>query len=154
MSWRPSDDPTELGREGLDFLLELTALLGADMARDLRKRGLTEARVPVLWALGELGPSTQRALANRVGVSPRHITGLVDALAATGFVTRETHPTDGRAFLVTLTRNGNAEVESLRTAYNELARELFGNLAPERLADMVAGLHHVVLGLRAMVEDE
>ncbi len=145
------EDRTELARQCLDLLLELTTLLGADMAQDLRERGLTEARVPVVWALGAHGPSTQRALADRVGVSPRNITGLVDALAATGFVTRAPHPTDGRAFLVSLTTKGNAEVASLQRAYHALSGKLFASLPTEHLTDLATGLHHVVHELRPMV---
>jgi hypothetical protein len=41
-------------------------------------------------------------------VSPRNVTGLVDGLAESGFVTREPHPTDRRATLVALTERARA----------------------------------------------
>ncbi len=40
---------------------------------------------------------TQRALADALQVTPRNVTGLVDALADSGFVERAPHPTDRRA---------------------------------------------------------
>ncbi len=59
-----------------------------------------------VWLLHQNGPSTQRELAEALGVSARNVTGLVDALVETGFVRRGPHPTDRRATLVSLTDPG------------------------------------------------
>ena len=85
-----------------------------DMTSSLARDGLTPSRTRLLWVLGQQGPSTQRSLAEALGVSARNVTGLVDALAETGFVTREPHPTDRRASLVSFTDHGAATVERLR----------------------------------------
>ena len=87
----------------LDRILELTVLLGQDMAEHLAREGLTESRAHLLWQLQQRGPCTQATLAAGLHVTPRTITALVDALVATGFVTREPHPSDRRAALVTFT---------------------------------------------------
>jgi DNA-binding MarR family transcriptional regulator len=84
-------------RGTLDRILELAVLLGDDMDRDLARRGLTGSRAHLVWELHRHGPSTQRTLAEALGVTPRAITGLVDALTDGGFVTREPHPSDRRA---------------------------------------------------------
>lgn len=90
-------------RGQLDRVLELAVLLNDDMERDLARRGLTGSRAHLVWELNRHGPSTQQALAEALGVTPRAVTGLVDALADAGFVTREPHPGDRRATLVTFT---------------------------------------------------
>ncbi|MFC7479231.1 MarR family winged helix-turn-helix transcriptional regulator [Luedemannella flava] len=90
----------------LDRILELSVLVNADMTQSLARDQLTVSRAHVLWELRHRGPSTQRVLADAMGVSARTITGLVDGLVATGFVTREPHPTDRRATLVTVTEHG------------------------------------------------
>ncbi|GAA1917436.1 hypothetical protein GCM10009737_18620 [Nocardioides lentus] len=138
------DDPETLGRDGLGLLLQVTTLLSADMARGLPARGLTQARASLLWILGEQGPQTQRALADELGVSARNVTGLVDALVETGFVTREAHPADGRAVLVTPTARGTSELAAMAAEYDGLAARLFGGMSPTRLAGLVEGLADVV----------
>src|SRR5690348_3147778 len=90
----------------LDRVLELSILLGRDSAEGLGRMGLTESRAHLLWELQHRGPCTQRALADALHVAPRTITTLIDALASTGFVTREPHPSDRRATLVTFTPRG------------------------------------------------
>ena len=80
----------------LDQVLELVYLLDEDMTRALARDGLTKSRAPLVWHLHRRGPSTQKALADALGTTPRNVTGLVDGLAATGFVTRGPHrPTGG-----------------------------------------------------------
>jgi DNA-binding MarR family transcriptional regulator len=133
----------------LDRILELTVVLADDMERDLQQRGLTRSRTQVLWLVTERGPMTQRALADAIGVSPRNITGLVDGLVETGFVTREPHPDDRRATLVTLTDRGIAAGSDLRHAHAELARLLFEGMPAKRLEEFRKGLDHVLGVVRA-----
>src|SRR2546430_15486 len=98
----------------LDRVLELTVLLGRDMTDSLAREGLTESRAHLLWQLQQRGPCTQRTLAADLHVTPRAITALVDGLAATGFVTRELHPSDRRATLVTFTERGRITAQADR----------------------------------------
>lgn len=137
----------------LDRVLELVVLLNADMTEGLAKDGLTTSRVTLLWTLQRTGPVPQRVLAEALGVSARAITGLVDGLAATGFVTREPHPDDRRAILVTFTEKGKQAVLSLTEQQREFSRELFASMPAERLDGLLAGLDDMLatlhrLGLR------
>ena len=138
----------------LDLLLEVAVLVNEDMTTSLARDGLTPSRTRLLWVLGQQGPSTQRSLAEALGVSARNVTGLVDALAETGFVTREPHPTDRRASLVSFTDHGAATVERLRREQQEFAHLLFGDLSGRRLDALVGGLGEVRDRLRAAMEGE
>jgi DNA-binding MarR family transcriptional regulator len=133
----------------LDRILELAVVLDEDMTAGLAAYGLTRSRAHVVWELRRRGPTTQRVLADVMGTSPRNITGLVDALAATGFVTREPHPTDRRATLVTLTEHGARVAEALARGHGELARALFVDMPDERFDCLLAGLVDVLARLRA-----
>ncbi|MGY1738791.1 MarR family winged helix-turn-helix transcriptional regulator [Geodermatophilus sp. SYSU D00684] len=135
----------------LDRVLELTVLLGRDMATSLAAEGLTVARTALLWRLRSAGPSTQRALADALGVSARNVTGLVDGLAEAGLVTRESHPTDRRATLVTPTARAERLLEEMAAGQEQLAEQLFGGLAPDRLDGLVSALDEVLDRLRALV---
>ncbi|MGY1726531.1 MarR family winged helix-turn-helix transcriptional regulator [Geodermatophilus sp. SYSU D01062] len=135
----------------LDRVLEVTVLLGRDMATSLAAEGLTVARTTLLWRLRAAGPSTQRALADALGVSARNVTGLVDGLAEAGLVTREPHPTDRRATLVTPTARAEQLLEEMAAGQERLAEQLFGGLAPDRLDGLVSALDEVLERLRALV---
>jgi DNA-binding MarR family transcriptional regulator len=95
----------------------------------------------VVWRLAE-GPLTQAVLAESMKVTPRNVTGLVDGLVETGFVTREPHPTDRRATLVEMKR-GRKVVSDLQQGQVDLAKLLFGDLSDRQLAAFQKGMDHV-----------
>ena len=132
----------------LDQVLELAILINDDMTRSLARDGLTPTRAHLLWELHRRGPSTQRALAEALDVSPRNITGLVDALVATGFVTREPHPTDRRATLVSFTEHGARTAKALDVGREQLAELLFAGMSDENFDGFVAGLDAVLATIR------
>ncbi|MFE7276145.1 MarR family winged helix-turn-helix transcriptional regulator [Streptomyces sp. NPDC057623] len=134
----------------LDRLLELAEVLGAMMERGVTKHGLTRARAGLLWALFHDGAMTQRALAARLQVTPRNVTGLLDALEADGLVARAAHPTDRRATLVSLTESGRTLTVGLRVGRDTLARELFGDMPAAQLAAIQDGLETVIARLCAI----
>lgn len=147
----PSTEPDSTRTRSLDLLLEVVVLLQADMTQALAKLGLSEARVRVTWLLHHGGPCTQRALAEALGTTARNVTGLVDGLEATGFVTREPHPTDRRATHVTLTPHGAGVMARMASEHEQLADQLFGALGRADLASLDAGLEHVVARLRGLL---
>jgi DNA-binding MarR family transcriptional regulator len=146
----PSDDAraAALGR-----VLELTVLLGEDMAQGLAREGLTGPRAHLLWELQQRGPCTQQALAGALGVTPRNVTGLVDGLVATGFVTRQPHPTDRRATLVTFTEHGAAVAEGFERGRAEVAEVLFAGMADDLFDAFVDGMDVVLARLRAALAE-
>jgi DNA-binding MarR family transcriptional regulator len=143
----------ERGEATLDRVLELTVLLGRDAAEHLARLGLTESRAHLVWQLQQRGPCTQAVLAADLHVTPRTITALVDGLVATGFVTREPHPSDRRATLVTFTEQGRATAQGLLDDHRRLARQLFGDLPDDVFDGFEAGLRHVIRRFRAVLAD-
>lgn len=133
----------------LDRILELTVLLNEDMTQSLARDGLTVSRTHLLWELRAHGPVTQRDLADALKVSPRTVTGLVDGLVSTGFVTREPHPTDRRATLVTFTGHGIRTMEALERGQREFAEQLFAGMPGERLDCFLAAMDDILAALRA-----
>ncbi|AXK37073.1 MarR family transcriptional regulator [Streptomyces armeniacus] len=119
------------------------------MRRGVAERGLTTARAGLLWVLFHGGPMTQRALATRLRVTPRNVTGLLDALEADELVVRGPHPTDRRALLVSLTERGRALTTALRGGRDELAVALFGDIPGPRLEAFHTELETVLERLRA-----
>ena len=129
-------------------MLELAILLNDDMTRTLARDGLTVARTHLLWELHRRGPSTQRVLADALGVSPRNITGLVDGLVATGFVTREPHQGDRRATLVSPTAHGTRTASRMEEERAHLAELLFSTMSERQFDGFADGLKLVLTRLR------
>ncbi|MGA4508032.1 MarR family winged helix-turn-helix transcriptional regulator [Propionibacteriaceae bacterium G1746] len=128
-------------RERPDLQLEPMALwsrikrLGQylDMARRsaYAEHGLEVWEFDVLAALrrsGEPYQLTPGQLLKETHVTSGTMTNRVDRLVERGFVTRESHPVDGRGVLVTLTAPGkqraDAALESLLTTEDALLQEL------------------------------
>jgi len=142
-------DPTTV----LDRVLLLATLVQSDLARFEREEGLTTPRTHLLWVLGEAGPTTQQSLARALDVTPRNVTGLVDGLVASGHVTREPHPDDRRATLVTPTALGARTIEDLVTSHEDLARRLFGDVPPDALATFDEVLERTAQRFAALMEE-
>jgi DNA-binding MarR family transcriptional regulator len=142
-------DPRQ--EQALDLVLEVTTLLADDMRRAFERDGLTPSRAHLLWVLQERGPTSQRVLADALGVTPRTVTGLVDGLAASGHVVRRPHPSDRRSTLVTFTDAGARLAEEMASGKAELATGLFGDMPAAELSAFVDGLTDVRDRLAAMV---
>ncbi|AZC12406.1 MarR family transcriptional regulator [Microbacterium sp. ABRD28] len=125
----------------LDGVMRLAELVQRDMAEPFAGTTLTMSRAALLWVLQSTGPSTQQALATALEVSPRNVTGLVDALEASGHVERAPHPTDRRATLVTLTVLGRDVMRQMVAQRDQMADDLVAELAPTEKSELAAGLN-------------
>jgi DNA-binding MarR family transcriptional regulator len=123
-------DPVQLA----DLLHGLTRRLRREQAEGLAPLGLTPAQARALRIItrsedGE--PLRMTELAERLGIVPRSVTTVVDALEEAGLVRREIDPRNRRAILLRLTERGEGAREDLRQARRRAAEELFGPLSAE-----------------------
>jgi DNA-binding MarR family transcriptional regulator len=123
-------DPVQLA----DLLHGLTRRLRREQAEGLAPLGLTPAQARALRIItrsedGE--PLRMTELAERLGIVPRSVTTVVDALEEAGLVRREIDPRNRRAILLRLTERGEGAREDLRQARRRAAEELFGQLSAE-----------------------
>jgi DNA-binding MarR family transcriptional regulator len=139
----PGDAPGAV----LDRVFELTVRLGEAMQQDQAARGLTRARTTLLMALHRFGPLTQRQLSELLRVTPRNVTGLVDALEAGGLAAPGRHPADRRTTVVGFTAAGAAATRSMDKARQRFAGFLFGEVPADDLATFAAVLDHVLARL-------
>jgi DNA-binding MarR family transcriptional regulator len=94
-----------------------------------RRDGLTFARGALLAALETEGPQRMGHLAHRLGVVPRTITPMVDALEDGGLVTREADPDDRRATVLRITDAGRTELTRSRSDRRSTVDEVFTALS-------------------------
>jgi DNA-binding MarR family transcriptional regulator len=112
-----------------------------------REYGMTYARGRVVAALHASGPVLMRALSEAIGVSPRTITGLIDALEADGWAERRPHPTDRRATIVALTPAAEAAFARLLHGYRGLARDMLAGVPEADQECALAVIEHIAAHL-------
>jgi DNA-binding MarR family transcriptional regulator len=108
-----------------------------------REYGMSYARGRVVAALHASGPVLMRALSQAVGVSPRTITGLIDALEADGWVTRRADPTDRRVTIVALTPAAEEAFGKLLRSYMSLAAGLLDGIPEDEQRSALAVIDHI-----------
>ncbi|MEQ0559758.1 MarR family transcriptional regulator [Amycolatopsis sp. NEAU-NG30] len=123
--------------EAFDKAFELAARLAEAMRQALAERGLTASRAEVIYVLAREGELVQRALAEALRCTPRHVTGLVDQLEEAGLVQRRPHPRDRRATSVALTAGGAATARWMAESRHTAARALLGDVPGDDLAAFV-----------------
>lgn len=101
--------------------------------RQERQTELTPTQLSVLGTIGILGTSTPTTIAEHERVQPPSIARTLGCLVDEGLVVRESHPTDGRQVLVTVSDKGEAVLAEERARRDEwLAQRLAGLSANER----------------------
>src|SRR5487761_1246362 len=122
------EDPVQLA----DLLHRLTKRLRRAQAERLAPFGLTPAQERALRMITRSEvPPRMTELADHLGIVPRSVTTVVDALEEAGLVHREIDPRNRRAILLHLTDRGKAVRDDMRTARRRAAEDLFAPLTVE-----------------------
>src|ERR1700749_2573239 len=132
------NDPVQLA----DLLHGLTKRLRRAQGDGLAPRRLTPGHgsAPRVIARNEdEEPLRITELADRLGIVPRSLTMVIDALEEAGLVRREIDPRNRRAILLRLTDHGLAIRDGLRESRRRAAEDLFAPL-PETDRETLAGL--------------
>jgi DNA-binding MarR family transcriptional regulator len=122
------EDPVQLA----DQVHRLTRRLRRAQAERLAPLGLTPAQERALRLITRGDePLRMTELADRLGIVPRSLTTVVDALEEAGLVRREIDPRNRRAILLHLTDEGAAVRDGLREARRRAAEDLFAPLSAD-----------------------
>lgn len=101
----------------------------------------------VLVAITTEEPSSQLALANRLGIDKTAMTYVVDALESGGFVERRPDRHDRRIRQVIPTENGRALLATARAALRDVEIRLMHDLSPDEQIQLRQLLARVALGV-------
>ena len=113
---------SEAGQPQVEKLLDLLTAIGRrnslrdPMAKLVEQAHLSPAQLHALSWLRNEAPLTMGVLAQRIGVTEKTITGVVDRLERAKYVQRERSATDRRVVQVVLTRQGQKLAEQVRVA--------------------------------------
>ena len=128
-----------------DLFLQAAHRMRRNQAAYLAPLGLTPAQARALRVIVREGePLRMVSLAEHLGVVPRSVTTLVDALESAGLVSRMPDPGNRRSTLLVATEAGRAVRAQMTEARRQAAEELFAPLTPEQretLRTLLATLH-------------
>lgn len=109
----------------------------------LAKCGATADQFVLLSLLYEQDGMTQQELVRQASSDPNTIRAMLVLLEQRGIVTRERHPTDGRARRVTLTRKGRRTRDRLLTQIKPLQKQLSALFRAEEAETLVVFLGRI-----------
>lgn len=111
------------------------------------KLGLTADQFVLLATLARGQALTQRELAARMPSDPSTVRAMLVLLEKRGFVSRATHPTDGRARTVALTDAGLRKFRQAFKAGQPIRDQMVSSLSDEETGTLVKLLGRVSISL-------
>jgi DNA-binding MarR family transcriptional regulator len=138
-------------RDRVPFLLFRAAQASLALANQmLGGIGLCARQAGILTMVTELGPMTQKDLGQALRVDRTTMVALLDDLESKGYVRRQRHPSDRRAFLIQPTQAGGAiKTEAVRILDEQQDLFLAGLTRAEReqLGALLQQLHDSLPGM-------
>ncbi|AXK31964.1 MarR family transcriptional regulator [Streptomyces armeniacus] len=120
-----------------DQLLWLTRRLHHAHKRNLAPVGITPAQSRLLRTVARSdGPPRMADVAERLGVVPRAVTTLVDALEERRLVRRVPDPASRRVVRLEVTEEGTAVLKELRSARRSAAEAILAPLSQEQRTEL------------------
>ncbi|HEY2579134.1 MAG TPA: MarR family transcriptional regulator [Streptosporangiaceae bacterium] len=109
-------------------VMRVQQILQSAVDAALRPHGLTFARYEalVLLLFSRQGSLPMKVMGQRLQLHPTSVTNIVDRLQADGLVERNTHPTDRRTTLVSITEAGRQRQKSATVALTDIDFGLVG----------------------------
>ena len=107
------------------------------------KLGVTADQFVLLATLARGHALTQRELAARMPSDPSTVRAMLVLLEERGFVSRNTHPTDGRARTVALTESGRRKFRQVFKAGQAIRNQMVNSLSAAEARSLVILLRRV-----------
>ena len=140
---RRPDNFSDLNRFG-SALAETARVWRMRLDKRLKPLGLSQAKWRALLSLARDGEGmTQTALAERLGIEGPSLVGLLDRLAADGWIERLVCVDDRRARRIYLTEKARSTLEEIEAVATELREEIFGDIPREELLDCLDVLRRI-----------
>ena len=137
-------------RDRVPFLLYRAAEASHALANQmLAEVGLAARQAGILTMVTELGPMTQRALADALRIDRTTMVALIDDLERRGLVVRQRHPRDRRAFLICPTDAGRAAKQAAVALLDEQQSRFLAPLSQEERIRLGEFLHRLHAGARS-----
>jgi DNA-binding MarR family transcriptional regulator len=110
---------------------------------------LSMPRAHLLAEVAEAGSVRMGDLSQRLGVTARNVTALVDGLEREGLIARHPDPADRRALLLELTYEGQAYIGEIQRLQADIGEKLFAPLNTAERCQLFELLRRLVHGVRS-----
>ncbi len=117
--------------------------VGQLLRHALAGTGVSPDEWAALSVVGLLGPLAPSAVADQLRVPPTSISRHVARLADAGLVRRVGNPQDGRSYLIELTTEGRAEVETIAPRFRAIVADLSSRASVDEIEAALVELERV-----------
>jgi len=114
------------------YMVRVVAKIERRLETHLEQYGLTPPQFEVLSQLQRTPHIVQQQLADRLRMSKGNLVGILHRLEQAGFVLRQIHPEDGRAYLVCLTERGATLISQVLPEHEALILQCLNRLSPQK----------------------
>lgn len=112
------------------------------------EQGVTADQFVLLLAISDDHAANQRELAERISSDPSTVRAMLVLLEKKGYIQRESHPTDSRAKMVTLTPAGRRKLQTLWKIGQPIRDDMYGSMAPAEAELLISLLQNMTRALR------
>jgi DNA-binding MarR family transcriptional regulator len=88
-----------------------------------------------------------KAVAEKMNLSPSRLTRVIDALVSKGFLKRKIDSDDRRNMIITLTAKGEAITKKLNDAYIQIHQEILNGIDQKQHKPVVSAMEHLLIAL-------
>ena len=105
--------------------------------RETAEVGVHRSQNRMLSYLSMYGDMSQKELAERMHITPAVVTVMVQKLLEAGYVRRMEHPLDRRAYLISITEEGQKVVDHTCAILDGVDKATFEGFTPEELEQLL-----------------
>jgi DNA-binding MarR family transcriptional regulator len=134
-----------------ELIGNIARMIGKSVGPIAADAGLSTTEALALWKLRK-GSCKASEIADRLGLSPSTITGILDRLEAGGWISREADPADRRATSISPTKKLGDFIKGAKRAVSKGLERTLGALPPELIERLCADLSRVEELLEAEAE--
>ncbi|MFZ1517772.1 MAG: MarR family transcriptional regulator [Ignavibacteriaceae bacterium] len=112
---------------------------------------LTQAEFRCLRLFGSDESINNKAIAERMNLSPSRLTRIIDGLVQKEYILREIDPNDRRNMKVSLSRKGQLLVTQLNKAYIDIHKEILEDIEVEQHQPLITAMTHLLTALEKWI---
>lgn len=112
---------------------------------------LTQAEFRCLRLFGSDESINNKAIAERMNLSPSRLTRIIDGLVGKEYIIREIDPNDRRNMKVSLSKRGQLLVQQLNKSYIDIHKEILEDIDPSQHQSLITAMTHLLSALEKWI---
>jgi DNA-binding MarR family transcriptional regulator len=112
---------------------------------------LTQAEFRCLRLFGSDETINNKAIAERMNLSPSRLTRIIDGLVGKEYIIREINPNDRRNMKVSLSKRGQLLVQQLNRAYIDIHKEILHDIEEDQHKPLITAMTNLLSALEKWI---